>query len=55
MHKLSLKDNLNKDIHIRVSQELLEQIEKIAEIYQLNKSSFTRKVLARFVTQFSNK
>ena len=49
-----MNENLDKDIHIRVSKELLEKIEEIANIYQLNKSTFTRKVLVRFVTQFSN-
>jgi len=49
---LSMNENLEKDIHIRVSNDLLEHIESISKRYQMNKSTFTRKVLTKFVTEF---
>jgi hypothetical protein len=49
---LSMNDNLEKDIHIRVSNDLLEHIETISKTYKMNKSTFTRRVLTKFVTEF---
>jgi hypothetical protein len=49
---LLVNENLEKDIHIRVSNDLLEHIESISKRYQMNKSTFTRKVLTKFVTEF---
>ena len=49
---LSMNENLEKDIHIRVSNDLLEHIESISKRYKMNKSTFTRKVLTKFVTEF---
>ncbi len=50
---LSMNENLEKDIHIRVSNDLLEHIETISKKYQMNKSTFTRKVLTKFITEFN--
>lgn len=50
---LSMNENLEKDIHIRVSNDLLEHIETISKRYQMNKSTFTRKVLTKFITEFN--
>jgi hypothetical protein len=49
---LSMNENLEKDIHIRVSNDLLEHIETISKTYKMNKSTFTRRVLTKFVTEF---
>ncbi len=49
---LSMNENLEKDIHIRVSNDLLEHIEIISKTYKMNKSTFTRRVLTKFVTEF---
>jgi hypothetical protein len=49
---LSMNQNLEKDIHIRVSNDLLEHIETISKTYKMNKSTFTRRVLTKFVTEF---
>ena len=49
---LSMNENLEKDIHIRVSNDLLEYIETISKTYKMNKSTFTRRVLTKFVTEF---
>jgi metal-responsive CopG/Arc/MetJ family transcriptional regulator len=50
---LSMNENLEKDIHIRVSNNLLEHIETISKTYKMNKSTFTRKVLTKFITEFN--
>jgi hypothetical protein len=50
---LLVNENLEKDIHIRVSNDLLEHIESISKVYKMNKSTFTRKVLTKFITEFN--
>ena len=52
---LLMNENLEKDIHIRVSNDLLEHIETISKTYKMNKSTFTRRVLTKFVTEFLEK